>query len=201
MTQFGANYGATAFVVLAAIVMMVFGMILEGAPAMIMFGPLLTPIASQLGVNPLQFGTVMVIAMGLGLFAPPVGTRAVRDVRHHGHRGEERGEADDEISHRSGAGPAGADLRPRVLAVAAAQARHLMTRVEARNVMAPASCALCPPRNPAAENRYEIASLSISTLYLYGDQRFRGYSVLAFDARHAVALAELSKRRVHALHG
>ena len=59
--------------------------------------------------------------------------------------------------------------------------------------MAPASCALCPPRNPAAENRYEIASLSISTLYLYGDQRFRGYSVLTFDARHAVALAELSK--------
>ena len=70
---FGANYGATAFVVLAAIVMMVFGLILEGAPAMIIFGPLLTPIAVQLGVNPLHFGTVMVIAMGLGLFAPPVG--------------------------------------------------------------------------------------------------------------------------------
>ena len=73
MTVFGANYGATAFVVLASIVMMVFGMILEGAPAMILFGPLLTPIAVKLGVNPLQFGTVMVIAMGLGLFAPPVG--------------------------------------------------------------------------------------------------------------------------------
>jgi tripartite ATP-independent transporter DctM subunit len=73
MTQFGANYGATAFVILAAIVMIVFGMILEGAPAMILFGPLLTPIAIKLGVNPLQFGTVMVIAMGLGLFAPPVG--------------------------------------------------------------------------------------------------------------------------------
>ena len=53
-------------------------------------------------------------------------------------------------------------------------------------------CTLCPPRDPAAEDRYEIASLSISTLYLYGDQRFRGYSVLAF-ARHAVSLAELSK--------
>ena len=73
MTQFGAQYGATAFVILAAIVMIVFGMILEGAPAMILFGPLLTPIAVALGVNPLQFGTVMVIAMGLGLFAPPVG--------------------------------------------------------------------------------------------------------------------------------
>jgi TRAP-type C4-dicarboxylate transport system permease large subunit len=47
--------------------------VLEGAPALIIFGPLLTPIAQQLGVNPLHFGTVMVIAMGLGLFAPPIG--------------------------------------------------------------------------------------------------------------------------------
>ena len=30
-------------------------------------------IAQQLGVHPLHFGTVMVIAMGLGLFSPPVG--------------------------------------------------------------------------------------------------------------------------------
>ncbi len=59
--------------------------------------------------------------------------------------------------------------------------------------MATPACPLCPPRNPAAENRHEIATLSISTLYLYGDQRFRGYSVLAFDARHAVTLAELSR--------
>ena len=36
-------------------------------------GSLLTPIAAQLGVNEVQFGIVLVIAMGLGLFAPPVG--------------------------------------------------------------------------------------------------------------------------------
>ena len=40
---------------------------------MILFGPLLTPIALRLGVNEIQFGIVLVIAMGLGLFAPPVG--------------------------------------------------------------------------------------------------------------------------------
>jgi len=59
--------------------------------------------------------------------------------------------------------------------------------------MPPASCVLCPPRNPVAEDRHEIATLSISTLYLYGDQRFRGYSILAFDARHGVALGDLTK--------
>ena len=35
----------------------VFGAVLEGAPALIIFGPLLTPIAAQLGVHPLHFGT------------------------------------------------------------------------------------------------------------------------------------------------
>jgi diadenosine tetraphosphate (Ap4A) HIT family hydrolase len=57
----------------------------------------------------------------------------------------------------------------------------------------PVRCSLCPPRDFASEDRYEISPFSISTLYLYGDQRFRGYSVLAFDGRHATALDELSK--------
>jgi tripartite ATP-independent transporter DctM subunit len=73
MTQLGTQFGATMFIIVSAIVMMIFGMVLEGAPALILFGPLLTPIATKLGVSDLQFGIVVVIAMGLGLFAPPVG--------------------------------------------------------------------------------------------------------------------------------
>jgi tripartite ATP-independent transporter DctM subunit len=55
--------GATSFVLISVLIMFVFGMILEGAPALILFGPLLTLIAQKLSVNPLQFGTTMVIAM------------------------------------------------------------------------------------------------------------------------------------------
>ncbi|KVC25298.1 C4-dicarboxylate ABC transporter permease [Burkholderia pseudomultivorans] len=73
MTAFAHQYGATAFLLLAALLMVVFGAVLEGAPALIIFGPLLAPIALQLGIDPLHFGTVVVVAMGLGLFAPPVG--------------------------------------------------------------------------------------------------------------------------------
>ena len=73
MIGFSHSYGSTMFVLLSVLIMMVFGAVLEGAPALIIFGPLLTPIASQLGVNALHFGTVMVIAMGLGLFSPPLG--------------------------------------------------------------------------------------------------------------------------------
>lgn len=73
MIEFGKTYGSVMFLLLATVVMIFFGAVLEGAPALIIFGPLLTPIAAQLGINPLHFGTVMVIAMGFGLFAPPVG--------------------------------------------------------------------------------------------------------------------------------
>jgi tripartite ATP-independent transporter DctM subunit len=73
LTAFGARNGSVAFLVVAAALMIGFGSILEGAPALIIWGPLLTPIAQRLGVNPLHFGTVMVIAMGLGLFSPPLG--------------------------------------------------------------------------------------------------------------------------------
>nr|WP_242528877.1 TRAP transporter large permease subunit [Ramlibacter ginsenosidimutans] len=73
MIAFAQHWGSTMFMLLAVLMMVVFGAVLEGAPALIIFGPLLTPIAAQLGINPLHFGTVMVIAMGLGLFAPPIG--------------------------------------------------------------------------------------------------------------------------------
>jgi tripartite ATP-independent transporter DctM subunit len=73
MVALGQQHGATAFVAVSALLMIGFGAVLEGAPALIIFGPLFTPIAQQLGVHPLHFGTVMVIAMGLGLFSPPVG--------------------------------------------------------------------------------------------------------------------------------
>ena len=69
----GQQFGSNLFVVVSVLLMIVFGSVLEGAPALIIFGPLLAPIAIRLGVHPLHFGTVMVIAMGLGLFAPPVG--------------------------------------------------------------------------------------------------------------------------------
>ena len=73
MIAFANDYGSLMFLLLSVGIMIIFGAVLEGAPALIIFGPLLTPIAQQLGIHPLHFGTVMVIAMGLGLFAPPIG--------------------------------------------------------------------------------------------------------------------------------
>ena len=69
----GQQYGTWLFLLISVLLLVVFGAVLEGAPALIIFGPLLTPIAAQLGLNPLHYGIVLIIAMGLGLFAPPLG--------------------------------------------------------------------------------------------------------------------------------
>jgi TRAP-type C4-dicarboxylate transport system permease large subunit len=49
------------------------GSMLEGAAALIIFGPLLMPVARQLEVDPLHYGVILVVGMGIGLFAPPLG--------------------------------------------------------------------------------------------------------------------------------
>jgi TRAP-type C4-dicarboxylate transport system permease large subunit len=47
--------------------------VLEGIPAIVLFGPLLFPIAHQLGIHEVHYAMVVILAMGLGLFAPPLG--------------------------------------------------------------------------------------------------------------------------------
>jgi tripartite ATP-independent transporter DctM subunit len=66
-------HGTWLFMLLSIAVLIVMGSVLEGAAALIIFAPLLLPVAVKLGIDPLHFGVVLVIAMGLGLFAPPLG--------------------------------------------------------------------------------------------------------------------------------
>jgi tripartite ATP-independent transporter DctM subunit len=65
--------GIALFLLLSIGILIVMGSVLEGAAALIIFGPLLVPVAAQLGIAPLHYGVVLVIAMGIGLFAPPLG--------------------------------------------------------------------------------------------------------------------------------
>jgi TRAP-type C4-dicarboxylate transport system permease large subunit len=65
--------GTWVFMLLSIAILIVMGSVLEGAAALIIFGPLLVPVAGQLGIAPLHFGVVLVIAMGIGRFAPPLG--------------------------------------------------------------------------------------------------------------------------------
>jgi len=65
--------GAAAFLAVSIVAFMLLGSVLEGIPAIVLFGPLLFPIARQLGIHDVHYSMVVVLAMGIGLFAPPFG--------------------------------------------------------------------------------------------------------------------------------
>jgi len=65
--------GAPMFLAVSIVAFVVLGSVLEGIPAMVLFGPLLFPIARQLGIHDVHYAMVATLAMGLGLFAPPLG--------------------------------------------------------------------------------------------------------------------------------
>lgn len=65
--------GAAGFVALSIVAFILLGSFLEGVPAIILLAPLLFPIAQQVGVNEVHYAMVVIISMGIGLFAPPIG--------------------------------------------------------------------------------------------------------------------------------
>ena len=65
--------GKILFLFLINIAFLFLGAVLEGVPAIIMTVPILLPIATQFGIDPIHFGIILIANMGIGLFLPPVG--------------------------------------------------------------------------------------------------------------------------------
>jgi tripartite ATP-independent transporter DctM subunit len=65
--------GSAGFLGISILAFVVLGSILEGIPAIVLFGPLLFPIAHQFGIHEVHYAMVVILAMGIGLFAPPFG--------------------------------------------------------------------------------------------------------------------------------
>ncbi len=65
--------GAVTFMAVSIAAFIVLGSLLEGIPAIVLFGPLLFPIARAVGIHEVHYAMVVILAMGIGLFAPPFG--------------------------------------------------------------------------------------------------------------------------------
>jgi tripartite ATP-independent transporter DctM subunit len=65
--------GKFTFIIASMAAFLILGSLLEGIPALVLFGPLLFPIAEQVGVNEVHYAMIAVLALGIGLFAPPFG--------------------------------------------------------------------------------------------------------------------------------
>lgn len=64
-----------------AVMTMLFGMLLEGLPAAVVLIPVVFPIATKIGINPVHFDIVQTAAVGIGLFMPPMGVGLLMALR------------------------------------------------------------------------------------------------------------------------
>ena len=85
--------GAYGFLAVSIVAFIVLGSVLEGIPAIVLFGPLLFPIAKAAGVHEVHYAMVVIFAMGIGLFAPPFG------VGYYGACAVSKVDPDDGIPH------------------------------------------------------------------------------------------------------
>ena len=69
----GVPGGKAGFLLISIAAFTVLGSVLEGIPAVVLFAPLVFPIARSLDINEVQYAMVMILSMGIGVFAPPIG--------------------------------------------------------------------------------------------------------------------------------
>ncbi len=55
------------------VILLILGCIMDMAPIILITTPILLPIATSIGIDPIQFGIMMVLNCGIGLLTPPVG--------------------------------------------------------------------------------------------------------------------------------
>ena len=53
--------------------LLIVGMIMDTTPAILILTPILLPILENLGMDPVQFGVIMVVNLAVGFVTPPIG--------------------------------------------------------------------------------------------------------------------------------
>jgi C4-dicarboxylate transporter DctM subunit len=69
------------FLLAISLLVMMFGMVLEGLPAAVVLIPVVFPVAKRIGIHPIHFDIVLTAAVGIGLFLPPMGVGLLMALR------------------------------------------------------------------------------------------------------------------------
>ncbi|MDF1585061.1 TRAP transporter large permease [Marinimicrococcus flavescens] len=70
----GISDNKVVILLLINVMLLVLGMFMDMAPLILICTPILLPVVKSLGVDPVHFGIVMLLNLGIGLVTPPVGT-------------------------------------------------------------------------------------------------------------------------------
>ena len=69
----GVSTNPYVIAILINAILLVLGCIMDMSPIILIATPILLPIATSIGITPVQFGIIMVLNCGIGLLTPPVG--------------------------------------------------------------------------------------------------------------------------------
>ncbi|NLV36507.1 MAG: TRAP transporter large permease [Clostridiaceae bacterium] len=69
----GVSDNPIVIALLINLILLFLGCIMDMAPIILIATPILLPVATSIGINPVQFGIMMVLNCGIGLLTPPVG--------------------------------------------------------------------------------------------------------------------------------
>lgn len=72
ITGFSSN--PIVLALLLNLILLVLGCIMDMAPIILIATPILLPVATSIGIDPIQFGIMIVLNCGIGLLTPPVGS-------------------------------------------------------------------------------------------------------------------------------
>ncbi|RMB12252.1 TRAP transporter large permease [Eilatimonas milleporae] len=67
----------TGFLLLSLGILLLFGCFMDISSAILILGPLLTPIAESYGIDPVHFGIIMIVNLEIGYLTPPLGLNLI----------------------------------------------------------------------------------------------------------------------------
>lgn len=70
----GITESPVFFLALVAVLMLVLGTVVDAVAVLVLTVPMLMPIATEIGVDPIVLGVLMIVSLMIGLLTPPVGT-------------------------------------------------------------------------------------------------------------------------------
>jgi C4-dicarboxylate transporter, DctM subunit len=71
LTEFTGN--AFIFLIFVNIFLLIVGMFFEASAAILILAPILLPIATQFGIDPVHFGIIIIVNLAIGMVTPPIG--------------------------------------------------------------------------------------------------------------------------------
>ncbi len=76
VTAFFTSLSSNKYVILMLvnIMLLVLGTLMDMSPLILILTPILLPVVKTIGVDPVHFGMIMMVNLGMGLITPPVGT-------------------------------------------------------------------------------------------------------------------------------